>query len=578
MNHLLVAHPPDDAIIEKAASYFATTPVCKTTPHASFAFFPHERSLFQPIDDTYFLCGTLLNPDEIAALCAAHAFGELDGVFVLAQVSDDKIVLVNDRFGFQPLYVYRRAGQTLYATSLEALALIVDDKSINWNAWADLMTYGACLEDSTQFNEITLVGHGHCIEIGADIRRRRYEDYMTTPIVPMPLAQRMDQLEAALHQFMVNLRALSTRIITPLSGGMDSRLSTATLARHQTVHCFTSNKDAGKFGDHREMELAEAVCTTLNGHFTPLPLKPDFFRRYFHETLIQTNFETCIHTWYGPFIDGLPDAYDAVLDGLGETAFKGDCKLSKRSISLAKKRRWDALSTYLDPVYRIILMDRLTKQEEWDYFPEAVRQRLKVRKKTAFAREFARYPKNEKLPLNLLMNVRTKRHIGPSVYQMLARKYNVFSPYLSRDVSRVLLSMPLEEKVDHRFMRRYFDAKLPDVARLPTTSIKTGFTRQFELLPFRLAYFSPKIVEMVGFAIKPGLMEGSTRYAEETYAWLHRLFEEHAQSPFARDGQHVMARHADKPVSYRIDILVNILMFEWWYARYFLGNLEVIRG
>ena len=38
-----------------------------------------------------------------------------------------------------------------------------------------------------------------------------------------------------------------------------------------------------------------------------------------------------------------------------------------------------------------------------------------------------------------------------------------------------------------------------------------------------------------------------------------------------------MAPHADKPVSYRIDILVNILLFEWWYARYFGDHLDVIR-
>ena len=222
-------------------------------------------------------------------------------------------------------------------------------------------------------------------------------------------------------------------------------------------------------------------------------------------------------------------------------------------------------------------MDRLTKQEQWRYFPEYVRAIIKARKKTAFAREFERYPKNEKLPLHLLMNVRTKRHIGPSVYQILARKYNVFSPYLSKDVSRVLLGIPLEEKVNHRFMRRFFEAKLPDVARLPTTSIKTGLTRQAELLPFRLAYFSPKVVERVGFAIKPGLMQGSTRYTEATYTWFLKLLDQHAHSPFAEDGKDVMAPHADKPVSYRIDILVNILMFELWYARVFGGHLDVIR-
>ena len=577
MNHLLIAHPPNDAIIDKAVPHFATPPIRKTTPHASFVFFQHERSLFKPIADTYFLCGTLLNPDAIASLCTRHAFEDLDGVFVLAEVTDEKIVLVTDRFGFQPLYVYQRPGQTLYATSLDVLALIVEDKTINWNAWADLMTYGTCLEEGTQFNEITLVGHGHCIEIEADIRQRRYEDYMTTTARRMPLAQRMDELDAALNQFMVDLRALSTEIIAPLSGGMDSRLSTATLARFQPVHCFTSNKDAGKFGDHGEMELAEEVCTALNGTFTPIPLSPSFFPRYFHELLIQSNFETWIHTWYGPFIDALPASYSCILDGLGETAFKGDCKISKRSIALAKKQRWGALCTYLDPVYRIILMDRLTKQEEVRYFPDEIQQIIKARKKTAFAREIERYPKNESLPLNLLMNVRTKRHIGPSVYQIVARKYNVFSPYLSRDVSRVLLGIPLEEKVNHRFMQRFFAAKLPEVAGLPTTSIKTGLTRQFELLPFRLAYFSPKVVEMVGFAIKPGLMQGSTRYAEATYAWLLTLLDEHAHSPFATDSQTVMAPHIDKPVSYRIDILVNILMFELWYARYFLGKLEVIR-
>ena len=576
MNHLLVAHPPNDAIIEKAVPHFASPPLRKTTPHASFAFFQNDRSLFKPIADTFFLCGTLLNPDEIAALCARQAYEDLDGVFVLAEVTDDKIVLVTDRFGFQPLYVYRHAGQTLYATSLDVLALIVDDKTINWNAWADLMTYGSCLEDATQFNEISLIDHGRCITIGADIRQRRYDDYMTAPVTPMPPAQRRDAMEAALHQFMAGLRTLSTAIIAPLSGGMDSRLSTATLARFQPVHCFTSNKDAGKFGDHGEMELAETVCGALNGQFTPIPLNPAFFQRYFHELLIQSNFETWIHTWYGPFIDALPASYDSVLDGLGETAFKGDCKLSKRSIALAKQQRWSALCTYLAHVYRIILMDRLTKQEELRYFPDEIQHLIKARKKTAFAREFDRYPKNEKLPLNLLMNIRTKRHIGPSVYQMLARKYNVFSPYLSRDVSRVLMSMPLEEKENHRFMRSYFDAKLPEVARLPTTSIKTGFTRQFELLPFRLAYFSPKIVEMVGFAIKPGLMQGSTRYAEATYSWFLKLLREHAQSPFADAGNDVMAPHADKPVSYRIDILVNILMFELWYARYFGGKLEVV--
>jgi len=246
MNHLLITQPHDPLLMKAAKKYFKCTPKIIKQVNTTVAFFPDKNALFsEPMDKT-FLCGTIYNPRELPQLLRQQSYKGIDGLFVIAKVTKDQVHLINDRFGFHPLYVYKFKKKKVYCTSLDFLALHVQYKSINWNAWADLFQYSMCFENTTQFNEINIVDYAQHMVLGKQSSQKRYTDYMA--IKPKKSAQAVDRVHKALKQTTKQILEFKLNIAIPLSAGTDSRILASAFAEHTLPHCFSTGKDLGKLG------------------------------------------------------------------------------------------------------------------------------------------------------------------------------------------------------------------------------------------------------------------------------------------------------------------------------------------
>jgi len=191
------------------------------------------------------------------------------------------------------------------------------------------------------------------------------------------------------------------------------------------------------------------------------------FKQNFHNFLIKTNFQTSIHTWYASIINQTPKKFSACIDGLGDALTKSGYYMSKKIVKLAQKKKRKKLTKALAIFYKTILMDRLTNGEELAMFMPEVQQRIKKRQTHNFSAELSRYPLTSNLPLLFTMNARFKRLIGPSVFQLLSHRFVVFSPFLAKDVSKALLEIPLHQKLNYKFIKKYFKARLGPSSKIP---------------------------------------------------------------------------------------------------------------
>lgn len=202
------------------------------------------------------------------------------GMFAFAvwDATEQCLYLFRDRVGVKPLYYYRHAGIFAFASELKALHAVLSDRlELDPVALGEFLHYGYIANLRSIYRHTCKLEPGHWIKVSSDhtITKNRYwsfEHAHTDP--PLPLTE--DAAADALEELMVD--AFQKRLIADvpvgvfLSGGIDSSLVTAILARHTAtpIKTFTigfreQNYDespwARRIAEHLGTEHTEEIVT-----------------------------------------------------------------------------------------------------------------------------------------------------------------------------------------------------------------------------------------------------------------------------------------------------------------------------
>jgi asparagine synthase (glutamine-hydrolysing) len=240
----------------------------------------------------------------------------LRGMFGIAVWDEPRrrLVLVRDRLGIKPLYHTRVGDRVVFASELKALlASGLVGVELDYTAIDAYLTLGYFPAPMTPLAGVSKLLPGHTLVIDEEVTE---EPFWRFP-VPDPQPMSMDDAAAQLAEKLdeaVRLRLMSdVPLGAMLSGGLDSSLIVALMARHmsQPVKTFSVG-----FAEDRHSELADAreVAAHLGADHTELELS-------FHDAALT--------------IDELVWHLDEPVADLSPVGFHALCGVAARDVTVA---------------------------------------------------------------------------------------------------------------------------------------------------------------------------------------------------------------------------------------------------
>ncbi|MEZ5935876.1 MAG: asparagine synthase (glutamine-hydrolyzing) [Alphaproteobacteria bacterium] len=164
-------------------------------------------------------------------------FARLRGMFAIAlwDAGKRRLVLARDPLGKKPLFVTTRGDRTAFASELKALRALPDfDFTVDPEACRDFALMGYVPTPASIYKEVRKLRAGHALVVEADgeLREQRFWRLSMTPKHQADEAELLDQLDQHLNDA-VRLRLRSDVPFGAfLSGGLDSSIVTALMAKH----------------------------------------------------------------------------------------------------------------------------------------------------------------------------------------------------------------------------------------------------------------------------------------------------------------------------------------------------------
>ncbi len=196
------------------------------------------------------------------------------GMFALAiwDERDKRLTLLRDRLGVKPLFYAWDGKNFWFGSELKAIhPFRCWQPEIGLQSVGEYLQYGYISAPHTIYGNVRKLAPGHRLTL-TDGREPVIDRYWNvTDFIDKPLTRSDDDLESELEDLLAN--AFLYRMVSDvpvglyLSGGVDSSLVAAILARHhpQTIHTFTIG-----FGEssHDESHWARKVATHLGSEHT----------------------------------------------------------------------------------------------------------------------------------------------------------------------------------------------------------------------------------------------------------------------------------------------------------------------
>lgn len=217
-----------------------------------------------------------------------NVLAQIEGSFACFVLSDNKLFIVNDRFGSKNLYYFDSKETLVFAPDVgRVVSSGVVPKEQNIEAASQVLISGYFVDDSTLARRVfrfpfatTLVKD---ITQRSNARTKRYWNVPKTEgyideITPELIEAFSSKMEHAIYE----LADLDERAIVGLSGGLDSRTITCFLAEKQKIKTVT-------YGFGEESSIAKRVCKSLNidfKHFSKNQINTQYFKENLKKLIV----------------------------------------------------------------------------------------------------------------------------------------------------------------------------------------------------------------------------------------------------------------------------------------------------
>jgi hypothetical protein len=350
-----------------------------------------------------------------------------------------------------PLY-WMAAGDAIYfANRIDALARAgIGTLSVDWDAWASVLTLQYVVENRTPFAEITRLGPRGSVAIqnGAPVATEPGLAWLDEE--PIGAEEAAERIVATLR---AEVEALEPHgpVVCPLSGGWDSRLIACALAERDLIA--GTYTVGGDVGDDQEVLFAARVADALGVPHTVVDPERPSFAEEIETAAARVEYQSQPHYIMHRLERCLP-AGGICTDGIGATLIKGRCL--KPEILEAPDPTEATFDTLVSQRTR-----RLYDDGAWDALRQTALQ--------GFQRENEPYTGFHAPPSPAIYN-RSRRANGSSPTSIVGLRNRIFTPLVSDGIARPALAAPPLERGAGDVYRSVFRMINADVGSLPSTN------------------------------------------------------------------------------------------------------------
>jgi asparagine synthase (glutamine-hydrolysing) len=270
---------------------------------------------------------------------------KLDGSFVLViyDMTNDKIIIANDRHGLRPFYYTKNENKCVF--SAEVKGILKDEafkKEVDHEAVADFFAFGRILGDKTLLKGIKLMPPSSIMTWSRNkISIEKYWDFDFQEKYDPNLNEEyyVDKLAILFRKSTERRTKGKHRIGVFLSGGMDSRLIVSAIDREFYPICtFTYGVKGGD-----EANIAKQVSENLGTKHKFLEIRRDYLVEFAEKGVYLTDgMLNCAHLWWISLLPTVRQYVDVMfhgtaLDILLSSQWYG---LKQRELLKAKKREF----------------------------------------------------------------------------------------------------------------------------------------------------------------------------------------------------------------------------------------------
>lgn len=236
-----------------------------------------------------FIDSELATGDTIIRLYKAEGLQfpkRLNGLFcgLLIDRAAGDIILFNDRYGMQRIYIHSENGQVYFASEAKALLRVLPGlRQFNLGGLTDFLTFGCILNWKTLFRGIEIMPGGSVWTFGNG--KARKESYFSAQTwesqPPLPPAEFQDRFQEIFKHILpryFKCQPSQSRVGIALTGGLDTRMIMACRPRnngHSTCYTFTGNN-----GRTLDDKIAARVAAASNFEHSLLRLDDGFFSNF----------------------------------------------------------------------------------------------------------------------------------------------------------------------------------------------------------------------------------------------------------------------------------------------------------
>ncbi|NDK30738.1 asparagine synthase-related protein, partial [Nesterenkonia haasae] len=269
--------------------------------------------------------------------------------------------------GCQVLYVHTADSAVFFSTRLRWLVDTAEALTPDWQAWSEILAFGAPLSGRTTFTEIRRLmpmEYAEVTDSGAVHLKQQHwpwEDYTPQSGSNVDEVTR-ETIEAMADHMRPHLSGVhSGAAANPmLSGGRDSRMLTALAAREspdrKSLTAWSTSSDAGSA---LEELVASQVAETLGVDHRIITGRYDQFGQDFADYAEAVDYQASFHFWLMPVVRELRKSPGAIFDGIGGGVLLGGGFADPVDASQASRHelmlsRVQARSRYLTEAHKIL--------------------------------------------------------------------------------------------------------------------------------------------------------------------------------------------------------------------------------
>lgn len=382
---------------------------------------------------------------------------KLCNVFAEWNWDGETLTLLNDRYGFYPIYYFQRENEFAVSPSIERLLEFVGDLEFDENAFSVFLRLGWLIAEDTLFSAIRAVPPASVLTWRNGNLKIESKGIIESKPLEISRREAMETYAELFQKAIEKTLSKEEKFVVPLSGGRDSRhiLFALCKANRPPETCVTilhppprANEDA---------RIAAQVCETLNlKHLLLEQKKPRFEAEIIKNR--KSGFVVYEHAWFLALADFIAENPHAVYDGIAGDVLSAGHFLTKERLKLFREEKFEELA------------DKILEAE--GYIPKILTKEFSrkfSREKAVnhLIKELTRHKHQPNPVASFFFWNRTRRCIAPSPMRLLSNSTQIIMPYLESELFDFLSRLPAEMFLDFKFHTETIAFAFPEFVQIP---------------------------------------------------------------------------------------------------------------